>query len=109
MLAFARLTNDISMRYILRMHWHITARYCVGRTSDRGEYALLLETDDGQRASAAVDVWWTRPLAGDTSAVRDPAVTVLRCSSPLASEWLGAAEHEYFIAEQLHGGQRRAA
>lgn len=85
------------------MHWHITARYCVGRTSDRGEYALLLETDGGQRASATVDVWWTRPLAGDTSAVRDPAVTVLHCSSPLAREWLEAHEHEYAIAEQLHG------
>lgn len=91
------------------MHWRITAAFCVGRTTDRGEYAITLETADGRRAaSATVDVWWTRELACASRAL-DPAVHVLHCSSPLAREWLGAAEHEYAIAEQLHGECRRAA
>jgi hypothetical protein len=90
------------------MHWRITAAFCVGRDSDRGEYALILESDDGHAASATVDVWWTRPLALASRAF-DPAVHVLHCSDPRAGEWLGAAEHEYLIAEQLHGECRRAA
>jgi hypothetical protein len=91
------------------MHWRITAAFCVGRTTDRGEYAITLETADGQRASATVDVWWTRWPTPCASRVFDPAVHVLHCSDARASEWLGAAEHEYLIAEQLHGGCRRAA
>lgn len=85
------------------MQWRITAAFCVGRYGDRCEYALLLATDDGRcAASAAVDVWWTRPLACASRAF-DPAVTVLHCSDGRAAEWLAAAEHEYSIAELLLG------
>lgn len=97
--AFARLTCDISMRYILTMHWRITHVFTVGRSPTGGEYSVQLEAANGQRASAGIDAWWNRERSA--GGAFDPAVAVLQCSDAGAREWLSAPEHEYLIAAQL--------
>lgn len=85
------------------MHWRITRVFTIGRSTAGGEYSVLLEGPDGQRATAGLDVWRSRGRDG----AFDPAVHVLHCSDEHARAWLTAPEHEYFIAEQLE--LRRAA
>lgn len=68
-------------------HYRITHahRFC------DGDFALELETPDGELALATVSI--------DETTYLDPRLTVLSCTDAAAREWLEAAEHERAVID----------
>jgi hypothetical protein len=77
-------------------HWVITC--AVEDDYEAGTYVLALEGADGELVTATVDVR-NRASRSARHESFDPSVSVVRCSSAAAREWLEALEHEYEIGE----------
>jgi hypothetical protein len=77
-------------------HWTITR--AVEDDYEPGCYTLALEGANGELVTACVDVH-DRASRSSRHEPFDPSVTVQRCSSAAAREWLEAPEHEYEVGE----------